>query len=101
MPYEQTDGVSIGGSLGPVLANIIIREFEQETGIKIHSFFVIKLSSYCSSNFIERRLWDKPLDRLPLVWHRPSIPNPLCVNTVAPLSLTISSTLQCSVRSHL
>ena len=26
--YEQTDGVSMGGSLGPVLANIIMTEFE-------------------------------------------------------------------------
>ena len=24
--YEQTDGVSMGGSLGPVLANIIMKE---------------------------------------------------------------------------
>ena len=29
--YEQTDGVSMGGSLGPVLANIIMTEFEHET----------------------------------------------------------------------
>ena len=28
--YEQTDGVSMGGSLGPVLANIIMTEFEHE-----------------------------------------------------------------------
>ena len=28
--YEQTDGVSMGGPLGPVLANIIMAEFEQE-----------------------------------------------------------------------
>ena len=27
--YEQTDGVSLGGSLGPVLANIILTEFER------------------------------------------------------------------------
>ena len=27
--YEQIDGVSMGGSLGPVLANIILTEFEQ------------------------------------------------------------------------
>ena len=27
--YEQTDGVSMGGSLGPVLANIIMTEFEK------------------------------------------------------------------------
>ena len=27
--YEQTDGVSMGGSLGPVLANIILTEFER------------------------------------------------------------------------
>ena len=27
--YEQIDGVSMGGSLGPVLANIILKEFEQ------------------------------------------------------------------------
>ena len=27
--FEQTDGVSMGGSLGPVLANIIMTEFEQ------------------------------------------------------------------------
>ena len=27
--YEQIDGVSMGGSLGPVLANIIMTEFEQ------------------------------------------------------------------------
>ena len=27
---EQTDGVSMGGSLGPVLANIIMTEFEHE-----------------------------------------------------------------------
>lgn len=26
--YEQIDGVSMGGSLGPVLANIIMTEFE-------------------------------------------------------------------------
>ena len=26
--YEQIDGVSMGGSLGPVLANIILTEFE-------------------------------------------------------------------------
>ena len=29
--YEQTDDVSMGGSLGPVLANIIMTEFEQQT----------------------------------------------------------------------
>ena len=28
--YEQIDGVSMGGSLGPVLANIIMTEFENE-----------------------------------------------------------------------
>ena len=33
--YEQTDGVSMGGSLGPVLANIIMTEFEQETVNKL------------------------------------------------------------------
>ena len=34
--YEQTDGVSMGGSLGPVLTNIIIMtEFEQETVNKL------------------------------------------------------------------
>ena len=27
--YEQTDGVSMGGSLGPVLANIIMTECEK------------------------------------------------------------------------
>ena len=27
--YEQTEGVSMGGSLGPVLANIIPTEFER------------------------------------------------------------------------
>ena len=27
--YEQTDGVSMGGSLGPVLGNIIMTEFEK------------------------------------------------------------------------
>ena len=27
--YEQIDGVSMGGSLGPVFANIILTEFEQ------------------------------------------------------------------------
>ena len=27
--YEQIDGVSMGGSLGPVLANIIMTEFEK------------------------------------------------------------------------
>ena len=33
--YEQTDGVSMGGSLGPVLANIIMTEFEQQTVKKL------------------------------------------------------------------
>ena len=27
--FEQTDGVSMGGSLGPVLANIIMTKFER------------------------------------------------------------------------
>ena len=34
--YEQSDGVSMGGSLGPVLANIyIMTQFEQETVNKL------------------------------------------------------------------
>ena len=33
--YEQTDGVSVGGSLGPVLTNIIMTKFEQESVNKL------------------------------------------------------------------
>ena len=28
--YEQTDGVSMGSSLAPVLANFILKEFEED-----------------------------------------------------------------------
>ena len=30
--YEQTDGVAMGSSLGPVLANIIMTELENQVG---------------------------------------------------------------------
>lgn len=46
LDFEQIDGVSMGGSLGPVLANIrIITEFENEVIKKMTNNGVIKL--YC------------------------------------------------------
>ena len=48
--YEQCDGVSMGSSLGPVLANIILTEFEnvivkpliETSGINFETFVLIK-----------------------------------------------------------
>ena len=48
--YEQCDGVSMGSSLGPVLANIILTEFEnvivkqliETTGLNFETFVLIK-----------------------------------------------------------
>ena len=41
--YEQTDGVSMGSSLGPVLANIIMTESENQIVSKLVSYNTIKL----------------------------------------------------------
>ena len=43
--YEQIDGVSMGGSLGPVLANIIMTEFEEKTMTKLIDSGTVKF--YC------------------------------------------------------
>ena len=41
--YEQTDGVSMGGSLGPVLANIIMTECEKVIVNQLIENKIIKL----------------------------------------------------------
>ena len=43
--YEQIDGVSMGASLGPVLANIIMTELETKVVDKLMNDGIIK--SYC------------------------------------------------------
>jgi hypothetical protein len=40
--YQQVDGVSMGSSLGPVLANVIMTEMEKEIIEKLHHDDVIK-----------------------------------------------------------
>ena len=40
--YEQLDGVSMGSSLGPVLANIILSEFENVKVTELVNFSVNK-----------------------------------------------------------
>ena len=41
--YEQIDGVSMGGSLGPVLANIIMTEFEKVVVENLIKTGIVKL----------------------------------------------------------
>ena len=41
--YEQIDGVSMGGSLGPVLANMIMTEFEKVVVENLIKTGIVKL----------------------------------------------------------
>ena len=64
--YEQIDGVSMGGSLGPVLANIILTEFEQIIINPLISSGIIKF--YC--RYVDERLLLIKLDDIDMLLHK-------------------------------
>ena len=56
--YEQTEGVSMGSSLGPVLANIILTEFERVVVSDLTNYGTIKFYMW----YVDDTLLLKPFD---------------------------------------